>query len=340
MPATADGRTLILTPPPGAVGLIGDPTDWQRRDPIAVQPGQPLRLTLPQNAWMEYAWVDAAGQPFADPEGLPTVNPWFPYARAAEVGEWAEHPLWQGPAPESGTTHRLSWDGTVFPGRRRASVYLPRGVQPGASLPVFYVQDGVAFQRIGRLAEALERAVAAGLARPAALVFVEPADREAEYYLNGDYLTFLTDEVMPRVEGDLADWGTPLRATERGLWGASLGGLISLHLGAAHPDLFSRVVSHSGAFIARPDARTPQGDIDVMTAGEWLRQQLEANPPRHLTVSLDTGLLEWLTAPNRRMAAALMDGGVDHQYREYPGGHNWVTWRQALMEALLFQLQG
>ena len=73
-------------------------------------------------------------------------------------------------------------------------------------------------------------------------------------------------------------------------------------------------------------------------AGEWLLEQVQANPPRHLRISLDTGLLEWLTAPNRRMAAALQDARVEHQYREYPGGHNWVTWRQALAEALLFQL--
>lgn len=338
MPATASGRHLTLIPPEGAAGLIGDATDWDRRPPLPVQPGKPLTLALPRNAWFEYAWVDAAGEPFADPAGLPTVNPWYTYARAAEVGRWAEHPLWQGPAPELGVTHRLHWDGEVFAGKRRAMLYLPRSYTAGEALPVYYVQDGVAFARVGRLAELLERAVAAGQARPAALVFVEPGDRNAEYYLNGDYFTFLQREVMPRIEGDLADWGEALRPSERGLWGASLGGLISLYLGSEHPELFSRVVSHSGAFIARPGARTPAGRIDLMTAGEWLRERLEAAPPRHLTVSLDTGLLEWLTAPNRRMAAALKDSSIDHQYREYAGGHNWVTWRQALAEALLYQL--
>lgn len=340
MPAQATGnQELTLIPPVGATGLIGDPTDWDRRPPVPVRAGEPLRLITPRNAWFEYAWVDAAGQPFADPEGLPTVNPWYAYARAAEVGHWAEHPLWLGTAPELGTTHRLAWDGAVFAGRRRATLYLPRGYTAGQALPVYYVQDGVAFYRIGRLAELMERAVAVGQARPAALVFVEPNDRNAEYYLNDDYLTFLTEEVMPRVEGDLArEWGQSLQASERGLWGASLGGLISLYLGSRSPDLFSRVVSHSGAFIARAGARDTQGKIDVTGAGEWLLEQLQAAPPRHLQVSLDTGLLEWLTAPNRRMAAALADVGVPHQYREYAGGHNWVTWRQALAEALLFQL--
>ncbi len=319
---------------------MGDPTDWDRRPAIAVQPGQPLTLTVPRGAWLEFAWLDADGHDFADPEGLPTVNPWFRTARAVQVGEWPEHPLWAGPAPEAGTVHRLAWDGGIFPGRRRLTLYLPKGHQPGQTLPVYYVQDGVAFYRIGRLAELMERAVAAGQARPAAFVFIEPHDRNTEYYLNDDYLPFLQEEVIPRIEGHLADWsaGQPLRASERGLWGASLGGLISLYLGSRHPELFSRVVSHSGAFIARPGARTPAGRPDVLHAGEWLLEQIQAAPPRHLQVSLDAGLLEWLTAPNRRMAAALKDGGVEHQYREAPGGHNWVTWHRALAEALLYQL--
>lgn len=340
MPTQVRGQSLILIPPAGAVALIGDHTDWERRSLLPVRAGEPLTLRLPRGAWFEYAWLDAQGQPFADPEGLATVNPWYAHARAAEIGQWAEHPLWQGPMPELGTAHRLAWDGRVFAGRRRATLYLPRSYQAGQPLPVYYVQDGVAFYRIGRLAELLERAIAAGQARPAALVFIEPNDRNAEYYLNDDYLPFLVDEVMPRIEGQLAAaaWGGTVEAAERGLWGASLGGLISLYLGATQPELFGRVVSHSGAFIARAGAKDAQGKVDVMEAGEWLLGQIEAAPPRHLTVSLDTGLLEWLTAPNRRMAAALADSGVDHQYREYAGGHNWVTWRQALAEALLFQL--
>ena len=98
-------------------------------------------------------------------------------------------------------------------------------------------------------------------------------------------------------------------------------------------------VKNSGACIARPWAAYENGVIDTTTAGEWLREQLTADLPRHLRVSLDTGTLEWLTGPNRRMAALLADEGMNHQYREYPSGHNWVTWREALPEALLY-MQG
>ncbi|UBV42065.1 esterase family protein [Deinococcus taeanensis] len=334
MAVSVSGQVVTFTPPAGAAGLIGDMTDWRKRDPIPVSGGQPVQLHLPRGAWVEYAWVDAAGEAFADPDNpQKSLNPWWPYPRAAVVGAYARHPLWLAPeAARRGAAHRLTWEGQVFPGTRRVIVYTPHGYA-GTALPVYYVQDGVAFYRTGKLGDVMDRALDAVLAPGAALVFVEPGDRNEEYYLNPRYLEFLTREVMPRVEGEL------VTASVRGLWGASLGGLSSLFLGARHPELFSRVASHSGAFIARPGAADASGVINTTTAGEWLLEELRAAPPAHLTVSLDTGTLEWLTGPNRRMAGLFADLGLRHQYREYPSGHNWVTWREALPEAFLY-LQG
>lgn len=331
MAVSVEGTTALFTPPPGATHLVGDFTDWTKGAPIAAQ--AEIRVELPRDSWTEYAWLGADGKPFADPDNATrSLNPWWPYPRAVEVGSYARHPLWTAPeASEKGRVDRLAWDGEVFPGTRRASVYTPPGYDPARTYPVFYVQDGVAFLRTGKLGELLDKALAQGIARPAVLVFLEPGDRSAEYYLNGAYLDFLTREVFARVEGA---YSVARDAAGRGLWGASLGGLISLYLGSHHPELFSRVVAHSGAFIAHPDSTT----TDTRTAGEWLFQQLQLRPAKHLRVSLDSGVLEWLLAPNRRMAALLSDLNIAHQYREYQSGHNWVTWRAALPEALLYML--
>lgn len=335
MAVSVSGQQVTFTPPPGAVALVGDFTDWRKREPLPVTPGQPITLRLPRGAWVEYAWLDAAGKAFADPDNAQkSLNPWWPYPRAAVVGDHARHPLWLAPeATRKGTAQRLTWEGGVFPGTRRAVVYTPHGYAAGTPIPTYYVQDGVAFYRTGKLGEVMDRAVEAGLAAGAAFAFVEPGDRSEEYYLNDRYLDFLTGEVFPRVEGEL------VTVSERGLWGASLGGLISLYLGSRHPELFSRVVSHSGAFIARPGVRDAAGVIDTTGAGEWLLEELRRQPPTHLRTSLDTGVLEWLTGPNRRMAGLFADLGLPHQYREYPSGHNWVTWREALPEAFLY-MQG
>lgn len=329
MAVTVENRAAIFTPPPGAVSLIGDFTDWKKGAPLPVV-GRELRVELPRDSWTEYAWLDAEGRPFADPDNSQkSLNPWWPYPRAVEVGRYARHPLWDLPEPAvGGEAHRLAWDGAVFPGKRRAYVYTPPGYDPALSYPVLYVQDGVAFLRTGKLGALLDRALAAELVRPAVLVFVEPGDRTREYYLNDRYLDFLLSEVVPQVEQGFSV------SREVGLWGASLGGLIGLYLGNKHPELFSMVAAHSGAWIADPGS----ADRDTTGAGEWLLKELEQRPPAHLRVSLDSGTLEWLLAPNRRMAALLADLKVAHQYREYQSGHNWVTWRSALPEALLYLL--
>lgn len=335
MAVSVRGRLATFTPPPGALALTGDFNDWESERAI-LAPG-PVTLELPRDSWTEYAWLDAHGKPFADPDNAQkSLNPWWTYPRAVEVGRYPLHPLWQGDAPaRRGQVHRLAWEGEVFEGTRRATVYTPPGLENGQEYPVYYVQDGVAFHRTGRLGEAMDRALAAGLAAPAVFVFLEPQDRSAEYYLNDRYLDFLTGEVLPRVESQF-----PVRreAAGRGLWGASLGGLISLYLGARHPELFGRVVSHSGAFIANPEAAA-RGELQTRDGPEWLLDELRANPPRHLRLSLDTGVTEWLCPPNRRMAALLAELKLPHQYREYASGHNWVTWRAALPEALLY-MQG
>ncbi|MBB6098327.1 enterochelin esterase family protein [Deinobacterium chartae] len=324
---------VTFTPPAGARALIGDFTDWDRREPIAVT-GADIVLEFPRNSWIEYAWVGEDGKPFADPDNpRRSLNPWWPYPRAVEIGTYPLHPLLAEPGPEvpRGRAERLAWEGGVFGGTRRAYVYTPPNYDPARRYPVFYVQDGVAFYRTGRLGEIADLALHQGLTEPAVFVFLEPGDRSHEYYLNDDYLRFLEAEVFPRVEGEFAVRTDP---QGRGLWGASLGGLISLYTAAHHPEQFSRVVSHSGAFLADPGSARR----DTRGASEWLRGALSSRPPEHLRVAMDSGTIEWLLAPNRRMAALFQDLGIAHQYREYASGHNWVSWRNALPEALLYQL--
>lgn len=330
MAVHVSGRFVTFTPPQGATALMGDMTNWERK-PVLETTG-PITLEFPRNSWIEYAWIDASGKPFADPDNpQKSANPWYAYARAVEVGQYFHHPLLEPvPGVPEGKVERLAWEGGVFPGTRRAYVYTPPGYDAALEYPGFYVQDGVAFYRTGKLTELMDRMLHLGRIRPAVLVFLEPQDRLHEYYLNPRYGEFLALEVLPRIE---AAYSVRRDPAGRGLWGASLGGLISLYLALEQPELYGAVVSHSGAFIAHPD-QLEQAKPNTVTAGEWLLERLNQLEPRDLSLSLDTGTLEWLAAPNRRMAAAVQDLGLKHQYCEYSSGHNWVTWKNALPEAL------
>jgi len=47
-----------------------------------------------------------------------------------------------------------------------------------------------------------------------------------------------------------------------------------------------------------------------------------------------TGTLEWLHAPNARLARALEAAGHDVAYMERSAGHNWPNWRDMTGPAL------
>ncbi len=306
-----EGRFATFRPPPGARALIGDFTDWKRR-PIPLR--GPLRREFPPDAYVEYAFLDAEGRPFADPEAPRLAeNPWWPYARAFTTGDWRYRAPPLAPVPKERLRRERVFSEPFF-AERRVLVYRP----PAPARAVLLVQDGVAFFRIGRMAEVAEALIQAGTIHPVGIVFLEPEDRDREYRMDPRYRTFVLEEAAPRFAG-----GLPL-----GLWGASLGGLAALWLWNEAPAV-AFAMAHSPALRAVP------GGQDAYAEPEWLTERVERREGR---VYLEAGVLEWLLGPTRRLAARLAELGVAHAYRERPSGHNWVTWRQGIAPGLRYLL--
>jgi len=306
-----EGRFAIFYPPPGAAALVGDFTDWKRR-PIPLK--GPVRLEFLPDAYIEYAFLDKRGQPFPDPEApRPAENPWWPYARAFTTGSWRYEAPPRKPVPRERLSGERVFSEPYF-AERRVWVYEPDRPAKAALI----VQDGVAFLRLGRMAEVAEALIEAGEIHPVRIVFLEPEDRDREYRMDPRYRRFVFDEVLPRFAG-----GLPL-----GFWGASLGGLAALWLWNQAPE-GSFAMAHSPALKALP------GGKDAYAEPEWLTEQLLSRDGR---VYLEVGVFEWLLAPTRRLAARLSDLGLPHAYRERPSGHNWVTWRQGIAPGLRYLL--
>jgi len=160
--------------------------------------------------------------------------------------------------------------------------------------------------------------------KPVRMVLVEPKDRQAEYWFNERYEAFLLEEILPSVEHLYG------ATEERGLWGASLGGLVSAWLAWRNPHMFSKVGSQSGCFTAHPSGGDEYHDP------EWLTAQFTETPAELVRFYIETGQVEWLLAPNRRFAAMLTDRGYPHCYQERPSGHNWATWEQGLEPGLVY----
>jgi len=305
------GRCVVITPPANAVRFVADITDWEHGAWPLHGPG-PVKLELPRGAVLEYAFLDASNRPFPDPDNPERApNPWRPYARVVRLAGAATPPDY--PEELLGRVQR------VRAGGRRLVVYeTPAG--PAAALLVF---DGVAYHRIGRLAHAAEALWREGAIVPLRIVFSEPEAREREYRFDTNLERHVLEEVLPEVErslGAVEVWG---------VWGASLGGLAALWLGLEHPDVFSRIGAQSPALRAAPGGRDARRDP------EWLAEryrQAERGPAR---IALQVGRLEWLLAPVRRFAAVLAERGTAHEYREYPSGHSWTTWRVGMGPGLV-----
>lgn len=307
-------RHVTFIPPARATHLIGDFSDWDKK-PIRL--AGPISLEFPPRAYLEYAFLDASGTPFADPDNPHKAqNPWWNYPRAVVLPGFVEPAALLPSQSVNVQRHRL--ESKVFGRARRYYVYEPS--KPAEA--TVYVQDGVAYYRTAKLAEVAQALCEQKRIKPLRLVFLEPEDRRVEYWLNPQYEAFVLEEVIPAVEGQYGS--TP----ERGLWGASLGGVVSAWLALRHPNLFSKVVTQSSCLTLEP------GGTDSYTGPEWLTQQYAATERLPLRLYCQTGQIEWLLAPNRRFAAMLADKGYPHAYVEHPSGHNWMTWRLGVVGAL------
>ena len=122
--------------------------------------------------------------------------------------------------------------------------------------------------------------------------------------------------------------------------GKSMGGFGALRLGAKYPDRFRGISAHSAVTTLgrldevieeRLDALPGFGQPDG-TALHWMESNASRLPP----LRFDCGTDDQLLPGNRALHAALEARGIEHQYEEYAGGHDWPYWRLHLADTLRF----
>ena len=311
----------------GPICLQGDFQDW-RGKPLPfkrVAPGLWARtLTLPADAYVEYALEDPRGLRVEDPlnrhpsdNGFGGINHSFhmPQARSSLP---ARHP--RG-APRGRVTRHVVDTGDVdLPGQRRVYLYAP---PTDAPVPLVVVYDGEDYLRRVRLPELVDTLVAEGRMRPVALALVcnGGETRSMEYACSEYTVGLLKWKVLPLARQKLSLVDERRSPGAHAVLGASLGGLMALYTGLRMPDVFGRVLSQSGAF-------TVEGHDFVVF-------DLARPPPRRpLGVWLDCGRFEGLLEGNRRIAPVLSEAGHRVELREYSGGHNYPAWREDLVHGL------
>ncbi len=315
-----------LKPPPWAVHLQSDLTDWQRA-PVSVDEIVPFEI--PDDAYFEYAYTDAAGERRSDPDNSnPRLNPWWDFACNISGPDYQPDPnvTPKGVRPR-GRVLRLEVASKILNQSRQLLVYSPAG-RSEDELPLILFQDGKAYYGWGQVPQVMDRLLDAGVIEPAHLVFVPPRQRTKEYAFNPVYRDFLRRELLPQVEQRIRCNG------RRTAWGASLGGLLSAQMAWEWPDLFQKVVTQSGAYLFSPD----MDRNNVFAGAESMLATVRSKVPPPVSWHLECGTLEWFLGSNQRLAAALEEKGAAVRLVTRPAGHNWVNWRNGLADGLRFAL--
>lgn len=310
------------------VFVTGDFLDWSG-EPLPLEkvaPGLWARaLSLPRDAYIEYALQDARGRRVIDPlnrqlidNGLGGRNHFFymdeggptPLARPA-----------RGALRGRVTRHRVETSELAVGTQREVILYQPPGTEP---CPLVVVLDGPDYLQRGALARLVDTLIHERRIRPVALAMVANAGahRTVEYLCSEATLLFLLRKVLPLAREQLRLVDERRKPGAHAVLGASLGGLMALYVGLRAPEVFGNVLSQSGAF-----ALPGEGDMLVFELTRTLRS-------RPLNVWMDCGTFERLAEGNQRMEPLLAKAGHRVEYREYNGGHNYSAWRDDVWRGL------
>jgi enterochelin esterase family protein len=235
-----------------------------------------------------------------------------------------------------GTTqmHRLA--SPLLRNERRVFVYIPPGYDPRRAHPLLVVFDGFAYTTLVPLPTVLDNLIAAGRIPPLVAVMPDSLDSETrmrELCFHEPFVDFVVDELLPWAR---ERWNVTDRPADTVLAGSSLGGLTSAFAAVRRPDAIGNVLSMSGSFGREPPEEEPP----------WLPRHIAGRERLPLRWYLDAGILETIMPPgdvvrpsllhaNRHLRDVLRAKGYEVHYQEFPGGHEYLWWRETIADGLV-----
>ena len=268
----------------------------------------------------------------------------YEVASAAEMPGASPQP-WSDPQPgiPRGQLHQHTVRSAVLANERGVTVYTPAGYQrTGPALPFLLVFDEATYQSQVPAPVILDNLIGNRKIPPLVAILVNyPTQnaRESELFANPKFADFVATELIPWASRDYG-----ISAAEPGknvVAGLSAGGFAAAYIGLKHPEIFGNVLSQSGAFWWSPHA----------AGGEepnWLAREYVAAPRQSIRFYLEAGLFEndirgtggQILETNRHLRDVLRARGYTVLYHEFPGGHDYLTWRGSFADALLELIGG
>lgn len=299
------------------VSVAGDFNSWKAgRDMLDKVPGTDLfylRMEFESDARLDYKFVVDGSRWTLDPLNPDQVTGGYgPNSELAMPGYVQPAEIIFDPDIPHGEVIEERFASKILGNTRGIYFYLPSGYgdDEDRHYPVLFVHDGGEYISLASMCIVADNLIAAGEIDPLIIVFIDPVDRSGEYKAGDGFTRMIIEEIVPLAD---ARYRLDSGPASRGMMGASLGGLISVHITWNNPGLFGFCASQSGAF---------QANISKAV------QMVEASPPREIKYYLDWGTYEpGIAASNGDMREAILRGGHELIWRVYPEGHSWGSWR-------------
>jgi enterochelin esterase-like enzyme len=169
----------------------------------------------------------------------------------------------------------------------------------------------------------------------AVLIGNGPGDaRDKEMDCNKVWSQSLTQELLPWLRGER---GLRFENKDTVIIGDSLTGLAAACAAHDFPAVFSKVITQSGSYYRSPIGEEPEG----------LARHIAIEPPLPVRFYIEIGLLETAAIPNRdpsmltanrHFRDVLLAKGIKVKYAEHFSGHEHVSWRATIGDALIEML--
>jgi enterochelin esterase-like enzyme len=236
-----------------------------------------------------------------------------------------------------GTISEFSFESDMLHNQRSIWIYKPPNFEAGKSYPLLLIMDGESYTSLIPMPAILDNLIASKAILPVAAVLIGsgPGDaRDKEMNCNRLWGQVLVKELLPWLR-DKQD----LRFADKDIVivGDSLTGLAAACAAHDFPATFSKVITQSGSYYRAPVDEEP----------EWLARHIAAEPPLPLRFHIEIGLLETAPIPNRdpsmltanrHLRDVLLAKGNRVKYVEHFSGHEHLSWRATIGDALIEML--
>ena len=235
-----------------------------------------------------------------------------------------------------GAVAEITYYSTALGRFRRMHVYTPPGYEANQEkYPIFYLLHGAmdnddAWTSVGRAGFILDNMLAAGKVKP--MVVAMPAGHTTASISFGfgrggaagrdEFFEDFVNDVMPYIE---KNYRVLTDRPHRAIAGLSMGGAQTLNVAFAHLDKFAYIGVFSSGIFGRDGVDT------------WEKSHLAALDDANLKKGLkliwfSTGVEDGLISSSRSTVEMLKKHGFEPVFKESPGAHTWINWRNYLIE--------